>query len=390
MGDGLSNSSKSIHDLAPLETGGVEARQGFGLQDHVAAGFCIEMLKNPQLTQVWCESQDDITLIWGDGEAERVEFVQVKSNEPDQLWSVAMLCQRESKAKSTNGTGTSILEKSLAYDRCKEPCCFRIVTSRPVKDELKILTYALDSAHRTSSPDAVTALADHVATNVGDFRSPNDRCCKFWVSSATWDEMHSTESVREKNVLEFLRIVRGWDSVLFVDQVGCMYDKLLFKVQEAALARHADDPGAKKLLRHLVIAWVKEEVARAEHPVAPGTGTALKVKMQQAGIADDVIDNAIEHRQQYRIDVLTPQYQELGNRRKLDRSVAGELHLLLSRFDAGQLGNSGVEFHALCLEKVSELAITLTIFPKPGMALLFGCMYNITDRCGHRFRRPTG
>jgi hypothetical protein len=42
----------SIHDLSPIETGGVEARQGFGLQDHVAAGFCIQMMKDTRLAQV--------------------------------------------------------------------------------------------------------------------------------------------------------------------------------------------------------------------------------------------------------------------------------------------------------------------------------------------------
>ena len=69
---------RSIHALPPLETGGVEARQGFGLQDHVAAGICIELVVNPTLKQVWCETQDDITLIWDAPDGELVEFVQVK------------------------------------------------------------------------------------------------------------------------------------------------------------------------------------------------------------------------------------------------------------------------------------------------------------------------
>ena len=49
----------SIRDLPPLETGGVEARQGIGLQDHLAAGFCIHMITTPDLTEVWCERHDD-------------------------------------------------------------------------------------------------------------------------------------------------------------------------------------------------------------------------------------------------------------------------------------------------------------------------------------------
>ncbi|WP_439370882.1 dsDNA nuclease domain-containing protein [Bradyrhizobium sp. DASA03120] len=53
----------SIFDLVPLEHGGPIARAGFLYQDHVAAKYCIEMLLDPALEQVWCETLDDITLI---------------------------------------------------------------------------------------------------------------------------------------------------------------------------------------------------------------------------------------------------------------------------------------------------------------------------------------
>lgn len=131
------------------------------------------MLEDPTLSQVWCETQDDVTLLWMNPSGEEVEFVQVKSNEFDQLWSIAKLLEKE-KAKEAdelcgadanghaddndgvNGDGKGqdesaganpkkmakkkvgrcILEKSLQYDRCKEPVRFRVVTSRPIKDEL--------------------------------------------------------------------------------------------------------------------------------------------------------------------------------------------------------------------------------------------------------------
>jgi hypothetical protein len=46
----------SIYELAPFEQGGPIARTGFLYQDHIAARFCIEMLRNPNLLEVWCES----------------------------------------------------------------------------------------------------------------------------------------------------------------------------------------------------------------------------------------------------------------------------------------------------------------------------------------------
>src|SRR3954447_19915883 len=103
----------SIYDLPPIETGGVQNRKGIAFQDHVAAGFCLRMLEDEQLIEVWCETQDDITLVWRFDFGTIVEFAQAKSNELDKLWSISDLCVRE-KGK----IGTSIVERSLAYDRC--------------------------------------------------------------------------------------------------------------------------------------------------------------------------------------------------------------------------------------------------------------------------------
>ncbi len=347
-------------------------------------------MTNSRLGEVWCETQDDITLIWKNGESESVEFVQVKGNEPDQLWSMAMLCKRESGFKGKDGLGTSILEKSLAYDRCKEDCCFRIVTSRAVNNELKILTYPIDSDHRKASTQSIDALVEKIKGYVGDFKSSNDRCCDFWVSAATWQEVHSAEVVRRNNLWVLLKVARTWDSFLFVDHVEGIYDRLLSIIQAMSAADHADNPGAKKIIRELLIVWVKGEIARVEHPTTPGTGAALKKKMRRAGIADEAVKNAVENRRQYREEVLRPQYQEINNRRRLERGVADTLHLLLAQFDAGQHGDSGITFHATCLEKLTELSKAIAVDAQPDMGILFGCMYNITDRCLHRFQRRGG
>lgn len=53
----------SIFDLVPLEHGGPIARAGFLYQDHIAAKYCVEMLRDPALEEVWCETLDDITLL---------------------------------------------------------------------------------------------------------------------------------------------------------------------------------------------------------------------------------------------------------------------------------------------------------------------------------------
>ena len=378
---------KSIHVLRPLETGGVEARQGFGLQDHVAAGFCIEFTSNCSLQQVWCETQDDITLIWETPDGELAEFVQVKGNEPDQLWSIAMLCEREGKSKAKK-VGTSILERSLMYDRCLEPCIFRVVTSRPVMAELEILTYSLESDYRCTAVEVHGKLVASLTAAVGDFQSENSRCCKFWASSTTWQVEHSAASAAAKNQLTLSRAVKSLGSFLYPEQLEDLYNQILTKVARAAATRHDQDPAAKKIIRADFLAWLRDRVSRLEYPVPPGSGKVLASKMRQAGIAEDVIEEAIEQRRLYRMDLLTPQYQEPDYRRTVDRGVTGVLHLLKSNLDAGLIEDSGVGFHAACLAKLCELREAMDVTPKPDMVFLFGHMYNVTDRCGHRFRRP--
>ena len=103
-----SSQPRSIHTLPPLERGGVEARQGFEFQDHVAAGLLIAMLATPELIEVWCETHDDITLIWDADTVQEVEFVQVKCLTLDQLWSIAILTGRDRKDKqAVSGTSDS-------------------------------------------------------------------------------------------------------------------------------------------------------------------------------------------------------------------------------------------------------------------------------------------
>ncbi|WP_366055795.1 dsDNA nuclease domain-containing protein [Gimesia sp.] len=77
--------SLSIRNLSPLERGGVEARKGFEFQDHIAAGFLIDLLVHSELLEVWCETHDDITLIWQETSDLVVEFVQVKALALNQL-----------------------------------------------------------------------------------------------------------------------------------------------------------------------------------------------------------------------------------------------------------------------------------------------------------------
>lgn len=128
----------SVDDVKPTEEGGPIGRSGFNYQDEIAVGFLIETLENPSLLRVHCETHDDVLLVHeADQSGIRLaEFVQVKASEQDKLWSVADLCVRKK-----NRVGSSIFETSLGRDKHREESLFRLVTLRPVVDDLRILTF---------------------------------------------------------------------------------------------------------------------------------------------------------------------------------------------------------------------------------------------------------
>ena len=88
---------QSIDDASPREEGGSIARSGFNYQDEIAVGIFIDMLKSSNIVKIHCETHDDIVVVRAlDGAALRcAEYVQVKANAPDKLWSIGDLCARK-------------------------------------------------------------------------------------------------------------------------------------------------------------------------------------------------------------------------------------------------------------------------------------------------------
>lgn len=375
----------SIFDLVPLEMGGVEARQGFAFQDHVSASFCIDMLDDATLAEVWCETLDDITLIWMLPDGICVEFVQVKSSELDQLWSVAKLCERKMTA---NGPGSCILERSLAQDRCKEPCRFRLVTARPTGEQLKVLTYPCDSPVRTSDTAAFNSIHEKMKDKVDGFRSTNGHDFTFWTARVFWDVRHAEDGVRDSNLLKLGRLLHAKGLGLAPDQINELYTKLLKRVWDASRVDPRVEPQQKRITRLDFDQWLTREASEIGLPSA-GATEKLEDKMRRAALAPDTIETAVEQIRHYRSEQLRPKYLGLDDQRLIQGEVAALLQGLRSRLDNGQLADDGLVFHGLCLDELAGLRDALRVTPKPPLAFLQGCMYSITGRCLHRFRRVT-
>ena len=374
---------QSVYDLLPLETGGVEARKGFALQDHVAAGFCLDMLGDDGLREVWCESQDDITLLWGTEPT--VEFVQVKSNELNQLWTVAKLCERDAKG---NGSSRCILEKSLAFDRCKENLRFRLVTARPVATELKVLTIPLGDRAGGEGQQALAALCKLLRPKVTDYKSSNGNDYAFWTCRAFWDVRHEEKSVRLENIDKLCRHLQKKDVFLASEHLDELYSKCLRKVWDASCANGHTSPSQKRIMRCDFEQWLYDSATQLGYPSDDANGRLVE-KMKAAAFPDDTIMNAVEQKRYYRHELLSPRYMQHKDRPMVEAEVRGLLQRLKSRLDNGELPDNGLNFHSLCLQELEQLRSKLSLHPAPPESFLQGCMYSITARCIHRFKRIT-
>ncbi len=377
----------SIHLLPPLERGGVEARIGFAVQDHVAASYLIDLLLDDSaLAEVWCETHDDITLIRQSGTTQEVEFVQVKSNSLNQLWSIPVLAARDKKDKKAV-PASSIYERSLANDRCCEPCRFRLVTCLQPKTDLAVLCLQFDAPDRLSKADALNKLADDLDNRTENYRSPNGNGAQSWLTRLMWEVHQSADSLKNSNTVKLTRVLANRGTTFFPDQLDELYSGILTLARDAASADWGASPSTKKLRKQCMVNWL-DSYLQARQALPATAGTRLRDKLVQAGLAEGDITASFESRQRYLAERFNPQYLKLSDLTHLGSEVSAVLQGLRSRLDSGEIEDNGVVFHSSCLKAIEQLKETHAEL-KPPLSVLQGCMYDIADRCVHRFRRAT-
>jgi hypothetical protein len=376
----------SIHQLPPLERGGMEARIGFEIQDHVASSYLIDLLENPALLEVWCETHDDITLIWQEAGSQEVEFVQVKSNALNRLWSVAIIARQERKKEETQ-PASSIFERSLANDRCCEPCRFRLVTCLPPNADLDALRLPFDAPDRKAKADALDTVADDLDKRTGNFRSANGNGARHWISQLIWEVQQSADTLSSCNKIKISRLLAKRGLTFFPDQLDELYSTILTRAREAAVADWGVSPSGKKTCKECMLSWLESYLeVRRNQPAS--AGTRLSEKLAQAGLADGDVAASVESRQRYLAERFSPQYLKVNQMSLLGDEVSAALHGLRAKLDSGEIADNGIAFHAACLKAMEQLQARHTDL-RPPLSVLQGCMYDIADRCIHRFRRAS-
>ncbi len=384
----------SFRDLDPVEQGGRTARAGFDFQDHVAAGKCLDMLFGDGPTEVWCEAEDDIVLVWHIQSVECFEFVQVKSNDLGQAWTVAELCK---PGQSRNGTasGKCILEKSLAHDRGKEHCRFRVVTCWQPDTILAALKLEIDNPARSPTSAEILAVATSITKSLERRLivhlpvSPNGNGIAFWAERTVWEFRATTKDVQNDNLLKLERVLDIAGQYLAPDQRRELYDRLFRRVQDASLACGRMQKTAKRLLASELRVWLLSQANAILHPVQAGTSTLLEEKLAAAGVDATSVEVAKEHRRRYLRDVRQAKYLSVDDRDFVEGEILARLHRLKTCLDAGELADDGLQFHSRCQQEILAIRESLSCNPKPPEATLFGYMYDVMNRCMHRLVRAS-
>jgi hypothetical protein len=372
----------SVDDMVPSEEGGPIARSGFDYQDEIGVSFLLDMLEDPGIQKVHFETHDDLVVVLAAEPCCIAEFVQVKAGELNQLWTVAVVCKNE------NGAGTSILERSLARDSCREQSQFRLITLRQVGSELKPLTYPRHAPGRQLTAPAMAALLKAFEEKKLTCVSKKGNGVEFWVANCLWQERPDESAIRELNFSRLVRLANRRDFFLFSEQSDQFLEVLRLWVKRAGAARWRSKRDEKIVTRSQICSWFDRRLAELCSGVASPSGGKLASKMEEAGISEEQVRMAIDLRLNYAKVVRTSRYMTTKNADKLQLRVKSELASLRARMMASQLQLDGQGFHLLCLERMDATNSERRSDTDDQSGFLKGCMYDITDRCLHRFSRP--
>lgn len=368
----------SLHDHVRSDDGGPLARQGFAFQDRVAVRCCLEMLESDVITAVWCETYDDIVVLRRTTELESVEFIQVKNEQPDQLWTLAMLCARDGKK-----CGTSVFEKSLARDCFKETAMFRIVTSQNVHSKIAPLTLSREHSDRASSSSCFQEIVRAITDTLPDARYLGNKDCSYWASRMLW-QVSSDEGLDCENKLRIHKILEQLGLCPGSDLCAEAYQGVLALVKNAA-----EQPWSEREKRKILKESLKARVREFADPY-PDTKSSerLAFKVARATPDETYVENAQLLAREFRDRFRKSQFIGTLNRGTVEACITKCLHDLRLQLDSGQINDTTFEFYSRCVDAVNALANLPTFINSDlGNDFFAGCMYEITGRCGHRFTK---
>jgi len=253
------NITPLVDPYAASDVGGVKARQGFTFQDHIAASFLLDLLLDPALLQVECETGDDIALRWRLNGADVSEYVQVKITDGDSKWSLTEICGRKLKR-----AGTSLVETSLGNDKFPGGALFRFVSIRGVNHTLRPLTIPRHRRFEAHVADGLTSLGAQVSNKLRRVTSPNGKTVPDWVQTCLWELPGEKDAVQRKNINRIHRLFENEGVAVYASALDATYDKLIAIARNAGDESIVDHVTKKVISKQSIRDWWHETVRSAK------------------------------------------------------------------------------------------------------------------------------
>lgn len=391
--------SASIHDQPLADQSGRNARRGFEYQDHIGARYCLQLLIDPQLLEVWMESHDDITLVWNIGGGILIyEFVQVKFVE--RTWLLSHIINRDyekpKKGDNTKQTrpGTALLEKSLAHNQYQEAARFRLITSRDACTELAGLRFPLDSPERVAAqPDLAQA-----AIKIKDYyrnqpSPPAEADLDLWLANCVWETGESTlpglEAINQ-GLLEEVLLHQGF--TMYREHRTNLYGLLLRKVADASIKEPYTNRDRFKIKKQECFDWLCDTATQTQH--GPNPKDKLGSKLHEIGIPASGIEMARELKLLYNAERRDNDFCEPKDLQAMEIEIKGKLSSLQRRQHNPRTEQLALDFYNACLDDSTAILNSQRFVDEDGVpkipsSLAEGYIYEVVDRCLLRFQNPT-
>ncbi|MBX5132408.1 DUF1837 domain-containing protein [Rhizobium lentis] len=247
-----------VDPYAASDAGGVKARQGFAFQDHIAASFLLDLLSDPALLQVECETGDDIALRWDRNGTGVSEYVQVKITDGDSNWNLTEIC-----ARTVKRVGTSLVETSLGTDKFPSDALFRFISIRGVNHTLRPLTIPRDRRFEPHVVDALTNLGTQVSNKLRRVTSPNGKTLPDWVQSCLWEVPGEKQAVQQKNINRILRLFESEGEAMFPSAAEKIYEGLVTIARNAGDESMVDHATKKVIPKQAMTDWWNAKLREA-------------------------------------------------------------------------------------------------------------------------------
>lgn len=371
----------SVDDACPDEAGGPIARSGFNYQDEVGVLFLLQMLEDPLLLRIHCETHDDLVLVWDVGENRTAEYVQVKGSEPGKLWSVADLCKKDSP-------GGSIYSKSLSKDCHKEQSQFRIVTLQGTNEELKPLSFPRSSIGRQMKAAELTSLSDDIDTRSSKHKSKKKNGAAFWLEACVWDVRHDQDDIAADNLKNVIRIAHAEKRLISYEQAEDILNDLRKIAKDAGAAKYVPDKDKKVISRAFLREWWDKRLISILDGSQPAGGK-LRAKLKDAGATDDLIQSAVEQRLRYATLSRTSKYMNDDAAGDLQSSVRAAMLAARLEYLTQEPAVAPLEFLSICLKEAKTIAESHPCDISGRREFANGCVFDIADRCLLRFTRTS-